>query len=145
MPNKKEDTKIKNTKKDNKKKTIKSDSNQKKWFKDFKAELKKIIWPSKKQLWENTAVVISMVVIVSVIIFLLDLGCKALNELEVKGAESLKNKISTSQNSTNETSNEVTSIDANSTETNESSEATNIEEANSTEETNATDETNSAE
>ena len=145
MPNKKEDTKIKNTKKDNKKKTIKSDSNQKKWFKDFKAELKKIIWPSKKQLWENTAVVISMVVIVSVIIFLLDLGFKALNELEVKGAESLKNKISTSQNSTNETSNEVTSIDANSTETNESSEATNIEEANSTEETNATDETNSAE
>ena len=145
MPNKKEDTKIKNTKKDNKKKTIKSDSNQKKWFKDFKAEPKKIIWPSKKQLWENTAVVISMVVIVSVIIFLLDLGFKALNELEVKGAESLKNKISTSQNSTNETSNEVTSIDANSTETNESSEATNIEEANSTEETNATDETNSAE
>lgn len=140
MPNKKENTKIKNTKKVNKKKTNKSDSNQNKWFKDFKAELKKIIWPSKKQLWENTAVVISMVVIVSVIIFLLDLGFKALNELEVKGAESLKNKISTSQNSTNESSNDVDSVDVNSVETNESDET-----ANQTEATNIVEETNSAE
>lgn len=140
MPNKKEDTKIKNTKKDNKKKTIKSDSNQKKWFKDFRAELKKIIWPSKKQLWENTAVVISMVVIVSVIIFLLDLGFKALNELEVKGAESLKNKISTSQNSTNELSNDVNSVETNSTETSENGEV-----ANQTENTNIVNATNSAE
>lgn len=137
MPNNKvnaknKDTKINNGKKDNKKKVVKSDSNQKKWFKDFKSELKKIIWPSQKQLWENTAVVISMVVIVSVIIFLLDLGFKALNELEVKGAEGLKNKISTSQNTTNELSNDVNSV-----ETNESSEASNqIEAANIVNETN---------
>lgn len=140
MPNNKvnaknKDTKINNGKKDNKKKVVKSDSNQKKWFKDFKSELKKIIWPSQKQLWENTAVVISMVVIVSVIIFLLDLGFKALNELEVKGAEGLKNKISTSQNTTNELSNDVNSV-----ETNESSEA-----SNQTEATNIVNETNTAE
>lgn len=140
MPNNKvkaknKDTKINNGKKDNKKKVVKSDSNQKKWFKDFKSELKKIIWPSQKQLWENTAVVISMVVIVSVIIFLLDLGFKALNELEVKGAEGLKNKISTSQNTTNELSNEVNSV-----ETNESSEV-----SNQTEATNIVNETNTAE
>ena len=140
MPNNKvnaknKDTKINNGKKDNKKKVAKSDSNQKKWFKDFKSELKKIIWPSQKQLWENTAVVISMVVIVSVIIFLLDLGFKALNELEVKGAEGLKNKISTSQNTTNELSNDVNSV-----ETNESSEV-----SNQTEATNIVNETNTAE
>ena len=140
MPNNKvnsknKDTKINNGKKDNKKKVVKSDSNQKKWFKDFKSELKKIIWPSQKQLWENTAVVISMVVIVSVIIFLLDLGFKALNELEVKGAEDLKNKISTSQNTTNELSNDVNSV-----ETNESSEV-----SNQTEATNIVNETNTAE
>jgi preprotein translocase subunit SecE len=140
MPNNKvnaknKDTKINNGKKDNKKKVVKSDSNQKKWFKDFKSELKKIIWPSQKQLWENTAVVISMVVIVSVIIFLLDLGFKALNELEVKGAEDLKNKISTSQNTTNELSNDVNSV-----ETNESS-----EDSNQTEATNIVNETNTAE
>lgn len=140
MPNNKvnaknRDTKINNGKKDNKKKVVKSDSNQKKWFKDFKSELKKIIWPSQKQLWENTAVVISMVVIVSVIIFLLDLGFKALNELEVKGAEGLKNKISTSQNTTNELSNDVNSV-----ETNESSEV-----SNQTEATNIVNETNTAE
>lgn len=132
---KNKDTKINNGKKDNKKKVVKSDSNQKKWFKDFKSELKKIIWPSQKQLWENTAVVISMVVIVSVIIFLLDLGFKALNELEVKGAEDLKNKISTSQNTTNELSNDVNSV-----ETNESSEV-----SNQTEATNIVNETNTAE
>ncbi len=132
---KNKDTKINNGKKDNKKKVVKSDSNQKKWFKDFKSELKKIIWPSQKQLWENTAVVISMVVIVSVIIFLLDLGFKALNELEVKGAEDLKNKISTSQNTTNELSNDVNSV-----ETNESS-----EDSNQTEATNIVNETNTAE
>ena len=97
--------------------------------------VKKIIWPSQKQLWENTAVVISMVVIVSVIIFLLDLGFKALNELEVKGAEDLKNKISTSQNTTNELSNDVNSV-----ETNESS-----EDSNQTEATNIVNETNTAE
>jgi preprotein translocase subunit SecE len=140
MPNNKvnaknKDTKINNGKKDNKKKVVKSDSNQKKWFKDFKSELKKIIWPSQKQLWENTAVVISMVVIVSVIIFLLDLGFKALNELEVKGAEDLKNKISTSQNTTNELSNDVNSV-----ETNESSEV-----SNQTEATNIVNEANTAE
>ena len=140
MPNNKvnaknKDTKINNGKKDNKKKVVKSDSNQKKWFKDFKSELKKIIWPSQKQLWENTAVVISMVVIVSVIIFLLDLGFKALNELEVKGAEDLKNKISTSQNTTNELSNDVNSV-----ETNESSEV-----SNQTEATNIVNETNTNE
>lgn len=140
MPNNKvnaknKDTKINNGKKNNKKKVVKSDSNQKKWFKDFKSELKKIIWPSQKQLWENTAVVISMVVIVSVIIFLLDLGFKALNELEVKGAEDLKNKISTSQNTTNELSNDVNSV-----ETNESS-----EDSNQTEATNIVNETNTAE
>ena len=140
MPNNKvnaknKDTKINNGKKDNKKKVVKSDSNQKKWFKDFKSELKKIIWPSQKQLWENTAVVISMVVIVSVIIFLLDLGFKALNELEVKGAEDLKNKISTSQNTTNELSNDVNSV-----ETSESSEV-----SNQTEATNIVNETNTAE
>lgn len=132
---KNKDTKINNGKKDNKKKVVKSDSNQKKWFKDFKSELKKIIWPSQKQLWENTAVVISMVVIVSVIIFLLDLGFKALNELEVKGAEDLKNKISTSQNTTNELSNDVNSV-----ETNETSEV-----SNQTEATNIVNETNTAE
>ena len=118
MPNKKEDTKIKQTKKDSKKKvkTNKQESSQKKWFKDFRAELKKIIWPSKKQLWENVAVVVSMVIIVALIIFLLDLGYKALNQLEVKGAESLKNKVSISENATDEnTTSENTTSDENTT------------------------------
>ena len=128
MPNKKEDTKTKQTKKDSKKKANKQESNSKKWFKDFRAELKKIIWPTKKQLWENVAVVVSMVVIVSLIIFLLDLGFKALNQLEVKGAESLKNKVSVSENVADEK-------EASENTTEESSE-------NETEENTATEEEN---
>jgi len=70
----------KNTKQADKKK-VKTPkvSNNKHWFKDFKAELKKIIWPTRSQLVENTTVVISMVVIVAVIIFVLDLAFKSIS------------------------------------------------------------------
>ena len=45
---------------------------------------------------ENCVVVISMVVIVAVIIFVLDLGFKELNHLEVEGAKQIKNTITVS-------------------------------------------------
>ncbi len=61
------------------------------WFKDFRAELKKVIWPTKRQLAENTTVVISMVIIVAVIIFLLDLAFKAINGSVVKVVVDSKN------------------------------------------------------
>lgn len=82
-----------NNKKTNNKKQQKSDTN-KRWFKEFRAELKKIIWPSRSELLENSIVVISMVVVVAVIIFVLDLAFKSLNGLEVEGAKKLKNSIS---------------------------------------------------
>jgi len=71
-------------------------SNQKHWFKDFKAELKKIIWPTKSQLAENTTVVISMVVIVALIIFVLDLAFKAINGGVTTLVVNAKNEISDS-------------------------------------------------
>ena len=86
---------IQQSKKANNKKQQKNDNN-KKWFRDFKAELKKIIWPNKNELMENCVVVISMVVIVAVIIFVLDLGFKELNHLEVEGAKQIKNTITVS-------------------------------------------------
>ena len=55
------------------------------WFKDFRAELKKVIWPTKRQLAENTTVVISMVIIVAVIIFLLDLAFKSITGAVTSG------------------------------------------------------------
>ena len=51
----------------------KNDSKVKKHFlKDFKAELKKVIWPTSKQLVNNTVAVITIVLITAVIVFALD-------------------------------------------------------------------------
>ncbi len=46
----------------------------KKFFKESKAELKKVTWPTKEQLVHNTLVIIAFVAIVTVILSLLDLG-----------------------------------------------------------------------
>jgi len=45
---------------------------KKHFFKDFKAELKKVIWPTPKQLVNNTVAVVTIVVITAVIVFVLD-------------------------------------------------------------------------
>ena len=62
-------------------KTNKKDNskNKKSFSKDFKAELKKVAWPTPKQLLNNTVAVITIVLIIILIIvcmFLFDLGRK---------------------------------------------------------------------
>lgn len=49
-----------------------------KWFREFKSEWKKIVWPGRKQLKNNTLVVIACVVVVTLVIFAFDSGFKAL-------------------------------------------------------------------
>ena len=44
----------------------------KKYFRDVRSEFKKITWPTKKQVWNNTVVVIVTVLIFGVIIWTLD-------------------------------------------------------------------------
>jgi len=83
--------------KTNKKNNAKSNNKKKSWFREFKAELKKIVWPNKSELLENTVVVISMVAIVAVTIIVLDLGFKALNRLEVDAAKAIKNTVVVSE------------------------------------------------
>ena len=39
-----------------------------KWFREMKSELKKVVWPSGKQLWNNTLVVLGAVLIVGIIV-----------------------------------------------------------------------------
>ena len=53
-----ENKKNKNVKKENKK-----------FFKNFKAELKKVVWPTPKQLANNTIAVITIVLITTAIVF----------------------------------------------------------------------------
>ena len=43
-----------------------------KWFREMKSELKKVVWPSGKQLLNNTIIVLVDVLIVGVIVCLFD-------------------------------------------------------------------------
>lgn len=45
-----------------------------KFFRETKAELKKVSWPSKKQLIHNTCIIVAFIVIAAVILSVLDVG-----------------------------------------------------------------------
>ena len=70
--------------------TNKDVKNNKHFFKDFKAELKKVIWPTPKQVVNNTIAVITIVIIASVIVFALDSIFNLVNE---KGITVIKGSI----------------------------------------------------
>ena len=91
---------IKTNKKENSK-------NKKSFFKDFKAELKKVVWPTPKQLINNTVAVITIVLITAIIVFVLDLAFEFVNK---QGIEKVKEVI-TSSNTTNTSDNNSESTD----------------------------------
>ena len=80
----------------------KAKQEKKHYFKDFKAELKKVIWPTPKQLINNTITVIAMVLITAVIVFALDLIFESANKY---GLEKIKDVVSS--NATNTVNNAV--------------------------------------
>ena len=43
-----------------------------KWFREMKSELKKVVWPSRKQVINNTIVVCVVVLISALVVLLLD-------------------------------------------------------------------------
>ena len=126
-------------KKDNKTKKQENSKNKKSFFKDFKAELKKVVWPTPKQLVNNTIAVITIVLITAVIVFVLDVIFEAANE---HGVERIIEIITTNETTENVTSEDNTTTENNETSTdNTTSNETTENEAGSTEETN-TAETN---
>ena len=92
------------------------------FFKDMKAELKKVIWPSPKQLANNTLAVIAFTLLLAVIVFVLDVCFDAINK---NGVVALQEKVKSSY-SANNTTDENTSSDED--ETNEDSEVEDEEE-----------------
>ena len=46
------------------------------FFKDMKSELKKVVWPTKRQVINNTLLVVALVIIVSLIVLGIDLVLK---------------------------------------------------------------------
>ena len=75
------------------KKEVKEKKQKGHYFKDMKAELKKVIWPTPKQLLNNTMAVIAFTLIIAVIVFVLDLCFDAINTY---GITALQEKIQTS-------------------------------------------------
>ena len=82
-------------------------------MKSFKAELKKVNWPTPKQLFNNTVAVLTIVLITAVIVFVLDFAFESMNKY---GINKVKEVVSNS--TTNETSDENNETSEN-TETSE--------------------------
>lgn len=101
--------------------------NKKSFFKDFKAELKRVVWPTPKQLLNNTIAVVTIVLITAAIVFVLDVAFEALNK---HGIDKVKQVIRTdntvSENVTTENE-ETENIDLESENTEETSGDTNPE------------------
>lgn len=55
-----------------------------KFFRETKSEMKKVSWPSKEQLFHNTIVILSFVIIMTVILFLIDSGFEKLLSFIIK-------------------------------------------------------------
>lgn len=88
-------------------KAKKENKNKKSFFKDFKAELKKVSWPTPKQLVNNTTAVVTIVIITAVIVFALDVVFETLNK---HGVDKIKEVIST-ENTVENTGTENTTED----------------------------------
>jgi len=89
------------------------------FFKDFKAEIKKVIWLTPKQLVNNTTAVIVMVLIVAVIVFVLDLAFDAFNKYALTGLQEV-----VQSRTVDEELDSGDNVDANSTESSDSTDAT---------------------
>lgn len=101
------------------------------FFKDFKAELKRVIWPTPKQLVNNTVAVITIVLITAVIVFALDFVFKTVDDYginklkEVVGTHNEESDTTTSNEEDNHTTNNTVNEVENNTTTNEANSTTN--------------------
>ena len=76
--------------KDKKVKASKPSKGKSSFAKDTKAELKKVIWPNPKQLFNNTFAVITIVIIIGIIVFILDVCFDKVNSY---GIDKLKEAV----------------------------------------------------
>ena len=110
----------------------KENKTNKHFLKDFKAELKKVIWPTPKQLFNNTVAVLAIVLITAIIVFVLDITFESMNKYGISHLQSMvKDKYSTSTNTTD---------DSNSTDNGETNQAEDSTEENTTSEEDTTTE-----
>ena len=100
------------------KKENKENKQKSRFFKDMKAELKKVIWPTAKQTANNTVAVIAFTLVIALIVFVLDVVFDFANK---KGVVALQEKVKSSysaNNTENETANENATTEENAEENN---------------------------
>ena len=118
----------------------KNDSKVKKnFFKDFKAELKRVIWPTPKQLLNNTTAVVTIVIITAIIVFALDAVFDLGNKYGISKLQSIVNEKYNNTESTNSTDNSSTDNNTESTENTSSTEENTSENSDETPSTENTD------
>ena len=89
-----------------------NNKNKKSFLKGFKAELKKVVWPTPKQLVNNTIAVITIVLITAAIVFVLDFTFEAINK---NGIDKIKEVINTTNSTSEENVNSEDVSDENTT------------------------------
>lgn len=102
-------------------KVEKEKKEKKHFFKDFKAELKKVIWPTPKQVINNTTAVVTIVLITALIVFVLDLTFETLN---THGVDKLKSIVSKEEGNVLDENVIDNTVDSNTTDTNTTEENT---------------------
>lgn len=109
-----------------KEKESKVKNENKHFMKDVKAELKKVVWPTSKQMVNNVTAVVVIVLVTAAIVFCLDFVFGAMNKY---GVDKLKEQVQ--KNQTQVVENKDSNVEA---ANNNQSEST--EESSSTEEVN---------
>ncbi|MDD6735922.1 MAG: preprotein translocase subunit SecE [Clostridiales bacterium] len=66
------------------KNTAASKNKAMKFFKETKAEMKKVSWPTKNQLFHNTLIIVVFIIIATVVLSLLDAGFEKVLSLILK-------------------------------------------------------------
>ncbi len=125
----------KEVKKNNKKDKKENSKNKKSFFKDFKAELKKVVWPTPKQLVNNTVAVITIVLITAAIVFVLDLAFESLNKHGVDKVKEAITQIDEQSSNNTTTDDNTTSGDNTQADENESTDENTSSEENAATET----------
>lgn len=132
------------------KKQVKNSKDKTSFFKSFKAELKKVVWPTPKQLFNSTAAVLVIVVIIALMVFILDFAFESMNKYGIdKIKEAVSNSTTVDENTTSEetenTSTENTTSDENSTNETSSEETQDNVESTETSTTENTENSNAQE
>ena len=99
------------------------------YFKEMKAELKKVVWPTPKELANNAAAVIAFVFIIALIVFICDFCFDNLNKYGItKMQEKVQSSFQTTNDSENNTSKEQNGTSENTDENTDNSEENSNEE-----------------